>query len=88
MCILLLYHKGSAFHLMASYLIKVGQVERLFNIGTIFFFAKKVQTYKCNDHLVLNLNELRRNLNTIVIHNSNTDFSNNSNILIFKVIVM
>ena len=30
----------------------------------------------------------RRNLNDIVIHNSNTDLGSNSNLLIFKVIVI
>ena len=34
------------------------------------------------------MTEFQRNLNALVIRNSNTDLGSNSNILIFKVIVI
>ena len=34
------------------------------------------------------MKELQKNLNAIVIHNSNTDSNSNNNLLIFKVIVI
>ena len=49
----------------------------------------KLMNIKCNGQI---MKEFQRNLNTIVIHNSNTDLggnsNSNSNILIFNVIVM
>ena len=38
--------------------------------------------------MVIYIKEFQRNLNTIVIHNSNTDLGGNSNLLIFNVIVI